>query len=56
MEESEEARKVVKKIIEPKEDGWQIKSIRGVRKGGLVIETETKKTAEKLRKLSRQLM
>ena len=43
-EDSEETKKVVKQMIQPKEKGWQIRSIRKVRKGGVAVEAGSSKT------------
>lgn len=50
-EDSTETKKELKKIIEPKEEGWQIKTVRKIRKGGLVVEAGSKKTAEKIKEV-----
>lgn len=52
-EDSEETKKMVKSIITPKNNGWQVKVIRKVRKGGVVIETGTEKTAQEIKEVAK---
>lgn len=48
-EDSEETKSAIKKLIAPKEDGWQVKAMRKVRRGGVVIEAGTAKTIQKIK-------
>lgn len=52
-EDEEETKKLVKTIIAPKEDGWQIQAIRKVRKGGVVIEAGSVQTAQKIKEATK---
>ena len=50
--DSEETKKVIKEIITPKESGIQIGAIRKVQKGGVVVESGTRRGAQKIRELA----
>ena len=50
--DSEETKKVIKQVIMPKESGIQIRAIRKVQKGGVVVESGTRKGAQKIRELA----
>lgn len=50
--DSEETKKAIKEVIMPKESGIQIRAIRKVQKGGVVVESGTRKGAQKIRELA----
>ena len=50
--DSEETKKVIKEVIKPKESGIQIRAIRKVQKGGVVVESGTRQGAQKIRELA----
>lgn len=50
---SEETKKLLKSLIMPKDDGWQMKAIRKVRKRGVVVEAGTLKTVQKLKEVTK---
>lgn len=53
--DSEETKQVVKNVIEPKKEGIQIRAIRKVNKGGVVIEAGSKKSAIVIKEAARKV-
>ena len=52
-DDSDETKKVLKDILKPKEEGWQIRSMRKVRKGGVAVETGSAKTVQRIKEVAR---
>ena len=50
-EDSDEVKRSIKEIIKPKEDGWQIRAMRKVRKGGVAVEAGSVKTITKIKEV-----
>ena len=50
--DSEESKKVLKEVIAPKDLGIQIRAIRKVQKGGVVVESGTRQGAQKIREIA----
>lgn len=51
--DSEETKKLIKESLAPKKEGIQVRSIRKVQKGGIVVETGTKSGATKIKEMTR---
>ena len=45
-------KKVLKELIQPKDEGWQIRAMRKVRKGGVAVETGSVKTVNKIKEVA----
>lgn len=52
MTDSEVTKKIVKEALAPKQQGIQIRALRKVQKGGVAIESGTKKSAQKIRDIA----
>ena len=50
--DSEVTKKIFKEVLAPKDQGIQIRALRKVQKGGLAIESGTKKSAQKIRDIA----
>ena len=50
--DSEETKKALKEVITPKDMGLQIRSLRKVQKGGVVVESGTRQGAQKIREIA----
>ena len=50
--DSEVTKKMFKEVLAPKEQGLQIRAVRKVQKGGLAVESGTKKTAQKIKDIT----
>lgn len=51
-QDSEETKKAVKEVVVPKSSGIQVRAVKKIQRGGIVVETATKQGAVKIREIT----